>query len=104
TVELDPGIGVSGLAEREQMTRPAMSAHVARLLEPGWLERLPNPPGGDARRVGLKATPKGREALKAIRAQRNDWLARRLASLSDAELERLEAALEPLSRLTEERP
>ena len=39
--------------------------------------------------------------LRAVRRRRTAWLASRLGRLSPAELEALEAALEPLERLLE---
>jgi DNA-binding MarR family transcriptional regulator len=96
------GIGVSELAEREQMTRASMSGHVKRLEQAGWIERSPGD-DADRRRVGLSLTIKGGRALDAIRRRRNDWLAGRLAQLSAADRAALSAAAEPLARLAEER-
>src|SRR5471030_309416 len=67
------GIGVSELAEREQMTRASMSGHVKRLEAAGWIARAA-PDHDDRRRVGLMLTAKGGKALDAIRRRRNDWL------------------------------
>jgi DNA-binding MarR family transcriptional regulator len=96
------GIGVSELAEREQMTRASMSGHVKRLEAAGWIARAA-PDHDDRRRVGLALTAKGAKALDAIRRRRNDWLAGRLAKLSDAERSALAAAAGPLVRLAEDR-
>ena len=100
-VKLKPGVGVSDLADVEQMSRPAMSAHVKRLEAAGWLAREADAPGGDKRRVSLILTAKGVQALGAIRRSRNDWLAARLAVLTPAELAKLREALAPLARLAE---
>ena len=96
------GVGVSELAEREQMTRASMSGHVKRLEAAGWIIRAA-PDDDDRRRVGLTLTPEGGKALDAIRRRRNDWLAARLAKLTDAERAALAAAAEPLVRLAEDR-
>lgn len=96
------GIGVSELAEREQMTRASMSGHVKRLEAARWIIRAA-PDDDDRRRVGLTLTAKGGKALDAIRGRRNDWLAARLAKLTDAERAALAAAAEPLVRLAEDR-
>ncbi|MGH6955413.1 MAG: MarR family winged helix-turn-helix transcriptional regulator [Caulobacteraceae bacterium] len=101
-VKKNAGIGVSGLAEREQMTRASMSGHVKRLEEEGWIERMIGA-NDDRRRVGLTLTAKGAKALDAIRHRRNDWLAARLATLAPAERAALAAAAEPLARLAEDR-
>ncbi len=97
-----PGVGVSELAEREQMTRASMSGHVKRLEAAGWIARA-DPDGEDRRRVGLMLTAAGAKALDAIRRRRNDWLAARLANLTAAEREALAAAAAPLARLAEDR-
>jgi DNA-binding MarR family transcriptional regulator len=102
-VKLSPGVGVSDLAELEQMSRPAMSAHVKRLEAAGWLVRRIEAPDDDKRRARLVLTPKGAQALSAIRRSRNDWLAARLAGLTAAEQAALETAIGPLSRLVESR-
>ena len=101
-VKKNAGIGVSALAEREQMTRASMSGHVKRLEQAGWIVRWAAAKG-DRRRVGLALTTKGARALDAIRRRRNDWLAARLAKLGPAERAALAAAAEPLARLAEDR-
>jgi DNA-binding MarR family transcriptional regulator len=102
-IKLWPGVGVSELAQTEQMSRPAMSAHVKRLEAAGWIARKPEDTDADKRRVALIVTAKGLQALTAIRRSRNDWLAGRLALLSPAERMALEAGLAPLGRLVEAR-
>ncbi len=101
-VKKSAGIGVSELAEREQMTRASMSGHVKRLEQAGWIARSAGA-DDDRRRVGLALTAKGAKALDAIRRRRNDWLAARLAKLSAAERAALAAAAAPLVRLAEDR-
>ncbi len=94
-----PGIGAAELADREQMTRPSMSGHVKRLGAAGWISRDAAPE--DGRRVGLTLTTEGLAALDAIRARRNDWLARRLAALGPEARAVLAAAVGPLERLSQ---
>jgi DNA-binding MarR family transcriptional regulator len=101
-VKKQAGIGVSDLAEGEQMTRASMSGHVKRMEAAGWIARAP-PDDDDRRRVGLTLTAKGGKALDAIRRRRNDWLAARLAQLSAEERAALAAAAAPLARLAEDR-
>jgi DNA-binding MarR family transcriptional regulator len=93
-----PGIGVSELAERERMSAPGMSGHVDRLVKSGLVERTRDE-SGDRRRVGLTVTAEGHNVLRSVRSRRNAWLASRLRGLEPDELERIEAAIEPLSRL-----
>jgi len=101
-VKKNPGIGVSELADREQMTRASMSSHVKRMEAAAWIARAAADLD-DRRRVGLTLTAKGGKALDAIRRRRNDWLAARLAGLSREERALLAAAAAPLARLAEDR-
>lgn len=96
-----PGITASELADNEHMTRPTMSAHVARLEEAGWVSRGACA-SEDRRRVSLTITKKGEKALEDIRKHRNDWLAGRLAALGARERAALENAIEPLLALVKE--
>jgi len=74
-----------------------MSGHVKRLEAAGLITRAED--ACDARRSGLTITPAGLETLEAIRQQRNDWLAARLAKLSPEDRARLADAAEPLLKL-----
>ncbi|MCC7267542.1 MAG: MarR family transcriptional regulator [Caulobacteraceae bacterium] len=94
-----PGVGVSELAELESLSRPTMSEHAKRLERAGWVARLAPGEGQDRRRIGLKITPAGTRALDAVRRQRNDWLAARLARLSPEARAALAAAARPLLEL-----
>jgi DNA-binding MarR family transcriptional regulator len=100
-IKKNAGIGVSALADREQMTRASMSGHVKRLENAGWIARAEE--GDDRRRVGLPLTAQGAKALDAIRRRRNDWLAARLTRLTPADRAALAAAAGPLERLAEDR-
>jgi DNA-binding MarR family transcriptional regulator len=98
TIKHNDGIGVSGLAELEQMATPSMSAHVKRLEEQGLIVRSESP-DADRRRIALAVTRAGDEAIAAVRRQRNDWLAARLAELGDQDRHLLRCALAPLGHL-----
>lgn len=103
TIRKRPGMGVSELAELEQMSRPAMSNHVKRLEAAGWVKREEDAPDCDRRRVRLVLSPAGNQALIAIRRSRNDWLEARLARLDAHEVQALGAAFDPLARLVEQK-
>ena len=92
-----PGVGVSELADADQISRPTMSAHVKRLEAAGWLARSDD--AADGRRSGLAVTGAGARKLEAIQRLRNDWLSARLALLTDTERAQLAAAAAPLLRL-----
>lgn len=104
-IHSSPGIGVGELAAREQTSAPTMCAHIDRLAAAGLVERVRRSnTESDRRRVGLKVTPEGERVLRAVRSRRTAWLARRLRTLSAADLAAIDAALEPLSRLAEVKP
>ena len=92
-----PGLSLRELAAEERISAPALSGHVDRLEKAGLIERTRD--GSDRRRVGLVLTEDGARLLKRVRARRTSWLADRLKGLEQTELEAIEAALEPLSRL-----
>jgi len=95
-----PGIGVGELAARENMSSPGMSGHVDRLEQAGLVRRVPSE--DDRRRVGLQLTREGERVLRAVRSRRTAWLAKRLHALSPDEVQRVDAAIDPLLRLLEE--
>jgi DNA-binding MarR family transcriptional regulator len=99
-IKYAPGIGVRELAARERVTPPALSNHVDRLERDGLVSRTPS--ASDRRRVGLTLTDEGQRMLRRVRSRRTAWLATRLRGLSAEELEAVEAAVEPLSRLLRE--
>lgn len=96
-IKRSPGVGVCDLADAEQISRPTMSGHVKRLEAAGLIARADN--ASDGRRSGLAVTPAGLDRLDAIRQQRNDWLAARLAKLTPDDRAKLEDAAAPLLQL-----
>jgi DNA-binding MarR family transcriptional regulator len=99
-IKYSPGIGVRELAARERVTPPALSNHVDRLERDGLVSRTPD--ASDRRRVGLTLTDEGQRVLRRVRSRRTAWLATRLRGLSPEELDAVDAAIEPLSRLLRE--
>lgn len=99
-IKYAPGIGARELATRERVSPPALTKHVDRLERDGLVVRTPSP--DDRRRVGLTLSDEGRRTLRRVRSRRTAWLASRLAGLTDDELARVEAAIEPLSRVLAE--
>jgi DNA-binding MarR family transcriptional regulator len=96
-VRKNPGVGVSALADFDQISRPTMSAHVKRLEAAGWLSRTDN--AEDGRRSGFTITAAGARKIETLQRHRNDWLAARLGRLGAAEREALAAAAGPLLKL-----
>jgi DNA-binding MarR family transcriptional regulator len=96
------GIGVRELAAREGMSAPGMSKYVARLERDGLVVR--GPVGGDRRRIGLALTEAGERVLRSVKHRRTAWLAARLRELDPAEIDAIDAAIEPLTALLEVSP
>lgn len=99
-IKYTPGIGVRELAAHERVSPPALSNHIDRLERDGLVRRTPDT--SDRRRVGLTLTDEGQRVLRRVRSRRTAWLATRLRGLSPEELDAVEAAIEPLSRLLRE--
>jgi DNA-binding MarR family transcriptional regulator len=96
-----PDLTLGELAALERITAPSLSGHVDRLEQAGLLERVRST--DDRRRVILRLTPAGSRLLRRVRSRRTTWLAERLGTLDDAEIEAIERAIEPLTALLEER-
>jgi DNA-binding MarR family transcriptional regulator len=88
-----PGIGVTDLAQEENVGRSVMSERVKRLEAAGLVSRHSASPKADRRRVSLTVTAEGRRKLGQITALRRAWMDERVAHLSSAEREILEAAV-----------
>jgi DNA-binding MarR family transcriptional regulator len=79
------------LAAAEQVTPPTMSRIVAGLEHKGLARRIAD--SEDARRIQLRATPRGVRLLQQGRQRRIEYLASHLDQLTRRELETLEAAI-----------
>jgi DNA-binding MarR family transcriptional regulator len=101
-VKRSPGLSLAELAAEEGISAPAMSGHVDRLERAGLIDRIRS--SEDRRRVGLALTDDGARMLRRVRARRTTWLAGRLAALGPSELEAVEAAVGPLSKLVGDEP
>ena len=99
-IKKSPGITASALAERERISAPGMSGHIARLETAKLIERTR---AEDRRRIGLTLTDAGDTVLTDVRKRRTAWLAEHLKGLTDDEREAIEAALPALEKLVEAR-
>ena len=97
-IKKHPGITASELSERERISAPGMSGHIARLEAAGLIERAR---ATDRRRIGLTVTEAGDRVLTNVRKRRTAWLAEHLKELTDEERDALEAALPALEKLLE---
>jgi DNA-binding MarR family transcriptional regulator len=87
------------LADFERVKPPSMTRTLAALVDLGLVTRAGHP--DDGRQVLVRLTASGRHTVEATRAQRNTWLARRLAALDPAERATLAAAADLLRRAAE---
>ncbi len=87
----------SDLAAHEKVQPPSMTRTVNGLAERGLVQRTPDP--NDGRQVVVSLTDAGAELLATDRAQREQWLAQRLADLSADERGTLARAAVILDRL-----
>jgi DNA-binding MarR family transcriptional regulator len=99
-IKYTPGVGVRELAARERISVPGMSKFVTRMEDAGLISRAPV--GGDRRRVGLTLTEAGHKVLRSVKHRRTAWLAARLRTLDDRQLDALDAAIEPLTQLLDQ--
>lgn len=100
TLQEHPGIGVAELARREKVRGPTMSAHIKAMEASGLVTRDAGDPD-DRRRSGLHLSALGEQKITAVRDQRRDWMAQRIARLSPASLDALAAAIGPLMELAQ---
>jgi DNA-binding MarR family transcriptional regulator len=100
-LEKDGSATVSSLARAEGMRPQSMSAIVTPLQESGLVSGAPDP--SDGRQTLMSLTPKCLKWLQEGRAARQDWLTTTISQkLSVHEQEKLQAALELLTRLVED--
>jgi DNA-binding MarR family transcriptional regulator len=92
-------IGMADLAEIEGLNPTMLSRVVAKLVDDGLVNRLPNP--ADQRAVQLEATDGGREVHARIIASRTATVAQILDALSPDVTEALLGALPALEALAE---
>jgi DNA-binding MarR family transcriptional regulator len=97
SLELGGALSPRELAEAERVQPPTLTKIVAKLEERGLVQRTPHPT--DGRQVILSATEPGRAVVAEHRRLRDEWLAKRLATLSPEERETLGRAAEILGRL-----
>lgn len=99
SVELLEPVRLSDLAAREGVAAPTMTRIAASLVEAGLCERNDSP--DDARSSLLTTSAVGRKALRAVRAERTQLLARRLEGLPEQHREHLADAVALLEALVE---
>ena len=100
-LEKDGSATVSSLARAEGMRPQSMSAVVMPLQKAGLVSGAPDP--SDGRQTLMSLTAKCLKRLQEGRAARQDWLTTTISQkLSAHEQEKLQAAIELLTRLVED--
>ncbi|WP_154795538.1 MarR family transcriptional regulator [Occultella kanbiaonis] len=87
----------SALAEREHVSAPTMTRTIQTLMDLGMVTKAAHP--GDKRQVVVSLTEAGEQHIIATRRRRDQWLSRRLASLTPAERQTLSDAEEIMRRI-----
>lgn len=102
-VRRNPGTSLSMLADHLGTTLPAASQLVERLVRAGLVTRVQHPT--ERRRVELRLTTAGGEALAECDVRTRAWVCEKLSGLEARELEAMAGALRNLgAALAEERP
>ncbi|MBV8395384.1 MAG: MarR family transcriptional regulator, partial [Actinobacteria bacterium] len=96
-LEFNPGMTAQQLAEREGLSAPGVSGHLARLEGQRLIRRART---NDKRRVGLYITLEGKRVLESVREKRTSWLAARLAELTEEQRDLIRAAIAPLDAVS----
>src|SRR6185369_3886100 len=97
SLELSGALTPRELAEIERVQPPTLTKIVAKLEDRGLIQRSPHPT--DGRQVILSTTAAGQAVVAENRRLRDEWLATRLAGLSQDERETLGRAAEILGRI-----
>src|SRR3954447_11074722 len=100
SLELSGALTPRELAEIERVQPPTLTKIVAKLEDRGLVQRSPHPT--DGRQVILSATESGRAVVAETGRARDEWLARRLATLTAEERDTLKRAADILGRLGRE--
>jgi DNA-binding MarR family transcriptional regulator len=91
---------LSEVADYLDVTRPTMSTMVDRLVQRGLVDRVSDPQ--ERRRVILSLTPLGSAEMERVYDATLQTVGDRLAALSAAELQQVQAGLVVLGRLFDE--
>lgn len=97
TIERHGPLAPSELAERERIRRPTATRVLARLVEAGLVERIPDP--ADGRSAIVSVSSEGRALLRRLRRRKTAYLATRIRDLPPQDLSALARATEVLESI-----
>ena len=98
SIERHGPLTLGRLADHERVAPPSITKVVDKLVEAGYVVRVPD--SADRRVTRVSITAAGARLLADVRARKDLWLASRLAELDDDERDRLAAALDVIDSLT----
>lgn len=90
-------ITLGELARREHITKPSVTAIVDKLVGLGLITRTTDE--FDRRVVRVRLTTAGRRRVNARRTRRTAWLAARIQELPEADVRRIDEAVDVLERI-----
>src|SRR6201987_5160719 len=90
------------LAIRERVRPPSITRVIASLADEGFVDR--SPPPVDGRQVLVSVSESGAELVKENRRARQEWLAKRLATLDSDQRDTLRGAADLMLALVDESP
>lgn len=99
TIERHGPLAPSELAERERIKRPTATRILARLVEAGLAERVPDP--ADGRSAIVSTSSEGRALVRRLRQRKTAYLARRMRDLSPEDRDVLARAAAVLEAMLE---
>jgi DNA-binding MarR family transcriptional regulator len=99
TIERHGPLAPSELAERERIKRPTATRILARLVEAGLVERIPDP--ADGRSAIVSASSEGRALVRRLRQRKTAYLARTMRDLPADDREVLARAAAVLEAMLE---
>src|SRR5690242_17641698 len=100
TIERHGPLTPSELARIERVKRPTVTRTLGCLEREGLVDRTPDPADGRSSLVAVNAA--GRDRLRRLRSRKNAFLARRMRSLPEEDVETLERAAEILEAMLED--
>jgi len=87
---------VGELAKKQQISRPAISQALEPLVQKSYVIRLPSEK--DRRYIRLELTESAQQLLETVFAKNRHWMAERMVSLNDADLETILTAMDILKK------
>lgn len=96
-VDKEPGVGVAAAARTLHLAGNSVSTLVNQLVDAGMLHRRVDP--ADRRAAQLELTSAAQERLSTWRRSRTEYVAGKLATLSEVDIAAISGALPALGRL-----